>query len=44
MEMPAGAQMSIGPYNLHLQNFDSTQEANYTAERATIDVDRDGRR
>ena len=43
MDMSAGSQMNIGPYNLHLQNYDSTQEPNYSAERATIDVDKDGR-
>jgi cytochrome c-type biogenesis protein CcmF len=43
MEMKPGSVMSIGPYTLHFQNFDSQQEPDYTAERATIDVDRDGR-
>ena len=38
MDMSAGSVMTIGPYKLHLQNFDSTQEPNYSAERATIDV------
>jgi cytochrome c-type biogenesis protein CcmF len=35
--------MSLGPYNLHLQNYDSMQAANYSAERATIDVEKNGR-
>jgi cytochrome c-type biogenesis protein CcmF len=43
MDMAAGSEMNIGPYNLHLQNYDSTQEPNYSAERATIDVEKDGR-
>ncbi len=43
MEMPPGAQMDIGPYHLTNQTFDSTQEANYTSEKATIAVDRDDR-
>ncbi len=43
MEMPAGAEMQIGPYHLTNQDFDSTQEPNYLTERATIAVDRGGR-
>lgn len=43
MDMSAGSQMTLGPYTLHLQNYDSTQETNYSAERATIDVEKDGR-
>jgi cytochrome c-type biogenesis protein CcmF len=43
MDMSAGSQMILGPYTLHLQNYDSTQETNYSAERATIDVEKDGR-
>jgi cytochrome c-type biogenesis protein CcmF len=43
MDMPVGAQMDIGPYHLSHQTFDSTQETNYTTERATIAVNRDGR-
>jgi cytochrome c-type biogenesis protein CcmF len=42
MEMPVGAQMDIGPYHLTHQTFDSTQETNYTTEKATIAVDRGG--
>jgi cytochrome c-type biogenesis protein CcmF len=43
MDMSAGSTMTLGPYNLHLQNYDSTQAANYSAERATIDVEKNGR-
>ncbi len=43
MDMPAGSVMTLGPYRLLLQNYDSTQEPNYSAERATIDVDKGGR-
>jgi cytochrome c-type biogenesis protein CcmF len=42
-EMPPGAQMTIGPYRLTHQTFDSTQVGNYTADRATIAVDRGGK-
>ena len=42
MDMPVGAQMEIGPYHLVHQTFDSMPNANYTSERATIAVDRDG--
>jgi cytochrome c-type biogenesis protein CcmF len=42
MDMPAGSVMTLGPYRLTLQNYDSTQEPNYSAERATIDVDKGG--
>jgi cytochrome c-type biogenesis protein CcmF len=43
MDMPAGAQMQIGPYMLVNQFFDSSIPGpNYTAERANIAVDRDG--
>jgi len=42
MEMPVGAQMDIGPYHLTHQAFDTTQETNYSTEKATIAVDRDG--
>jgi cytochrome c-type biogenesis protein CcmF len=43
MEMPPGAQMDIGHYHLTNQNFDSTPSGNYTSEKATIAVDRDGK-
>jgi cytochrome c-type biogenesis protein CcmF len=42
MDMPPGAQMQIGPYVLTHQTFDTTPSVNYTSERATIAVDRDG--
>ena len=42
MDMPVGAQMEIGPYKLVHQTFDTVPGANYSAERATIAVDRDG--
>jgi cytochrome c-type biogenesis protein CcmF len=42
-EMTTGSVMTIGPYTLHLQNFDSDQQANYSSERATIDVDKGGK-
>jgi len=35
--------MALGPYTLHLQNFDTDQQPNYSSERATIDVDRGGK-
>ena len=43
MDMSAGSHMAIGPYDLGLQNYDTTQEPNYSAERATIDVSKNGR-
>jgi cytochrome c-type biogenesis protein CcmF len=43
MDMSAGSEMTLGPYNLYLQNYDTTSEANYSAERATIDVEKNGR-
>ena len=48
MEMQPGSAMTIGPYTLICQNFDSTpypnaQAPNYTADRATIAVERDGK-
>jgi cytochrome c-type biogenesis protein CcmF len=42
-EMPPGAQMTIGPYRLTHQTFDSTDLSNYKSERATIAVDRNGK-
>ncbi len=42
-EMKSGSVMNIGPYTLHLQNFDSDQQPNYSSERATIDVDKGGK-
>jgi cytochrome c-type biogenesis protein CcmF len=43
MDMSAGSNMTIGPYTLNLQNYDTTQDANYSADRATIDVEKGGR-
>jgi cytochrome c-type biogenesis protein CcmF len=43
MEMTPGSSMTLGAYTLHLQNFDALQEANYTSERASIDVDKNGK-
>jgi cytochrome c-type biogenesis protein CcmF len=43
MDMTPGSSMNIGPYTLLLQNFDTDQQPNYSAERATIDVDRGGK-
>ena len=36
--LPVGSQMKIGPYTLVSQNYDETSNANYNAERATIEV------
>jgi cytochrome c-type biogenesis protein CcmF len=43
MDMSPGSSMTLGPYRLYLQNYDSTQEPNYSAERASIDVEKGGR-
>jgi len=43
MDMTPGSVMTLGPYRLHLQNFDSDQQPNYSSERATIDVDKGGK-
>jgi cytochrome c-type biogenesis protein CcmF len=42
-ELPPGAQMTIGPYRLTHQTFDSTDVANYKSEKATIAVDKGGK-
>jgi cytochrome c-type biogenesis protein CcmF len=42
-EMQIGSSMQIGPYSLLLQNFDTKQEKNYTAERMIIEVTRDNK-
>jgi len=42
-DMPPGSQMAIGPYTLVCQNFDSVEKGNYQADRATIEVLRNGR-
>ena len=36
--MQVGSSMKIGPYTLVCQNLDAASNANYTAERATIEV------
>ena len=43
MEMAAGDSISIGPYTIVCQNFDSTANDNYQAERATLEVLRNGK-
>ena len=42
-EMQIGSTMAIGPYALLLQNFDTKQEKNYTAERMIIEVSRNNK-
>jgi len=42
MEMMAGSRLRIGPYTLLCQNFTSEGSSNYEAERATIEVFRNG--
>jgi len=43
MEMSTGARMQIGPYTLVSQAFTTVPGRNYQAERATIEVLRDGK-
>ncbi len=43
MDMTTGSVLTIGQYRLYLQNYDSTQAPNYTAERATLDVEKNDR-
>ncbi len=43
MEMKAGSQMQIGRYTLVFQAFDTIPEANYTSERVSMEVLKDGR-
>jgi cytochrome c-type biogenesis protein CcmF len=43
MEMPSGARMEIVPYTLVSQSFTTVPGKNYQAERATIEVLRDGK-
>jgi cytochrome c-type biogenesis protein CcmF len=38
MEMKPGSSLNIGSFTLVCQNFDTTSERNYRAERATIEV------
>ena len=42
-EMVPGSHLEIGPYALVCQNFDINSTKNYQAERATLEVFRDGR-
>jgi len=42
-DMPLGSTLKIGPYELHLQRFDSKPEKNYTADRLIIEVLKDGK-
>jgi cytochrome c-type biogenesis protein CcmF len=42
-EMATGDTISIGPYTIVCQNFDSTANDNYQAERATLEVLRNGK-
>jgi cytochrome c-type biogenesis protein CcmF len=43
MEMTVGSKMRIGPYTLLCQNFSDEGSANYQAERASIEVFRNGK-
>jgi cytochrome c-type biogenesis protein CcmF len=42
-DMPPGAHMKLGPYDVVSQNFDQVQTPNYQSERATLEVFRDGK-
>ncbi|HKV49047.1 MAG TPA: heme lyase CcmF/NrfE family subunit [Candidatus Acidoferrales bacterium] len=42
-QMHVGDTMSIGPYSLLVQNYDEDTNANYDAQRATMEVFRDGK-
>ncbi|HEV2287534.1 MAG TPA: heme lyase CcmF/NrfE family subunit [Candidatus Acidoferrales bacterium] len=42
-EMKVGSSLTIGPYQLVAQNFDETSNANYTADRATVEVLENGK-
>jgi len=42
-DMPPGAHMKLGPYDIVSQNFDQVQTPNYQSERATLEVFRDGK-
>jgi len=42
-EMAPGQTLSIGPYTIVCQNFDETQNDNYSSQRATLEVFRDGK-
>jgi cytochrome c-type biogenesis protein CcmF len=43
MDMKPGSSMKIGPYTLICQVFDSIPNVNYTAERVTIEADKNNR-
>jgi cytochrome c-type biogenesis protein CcmF len=42
-DMPPGAHMKLGPYDIVSQNFDQVQTPNYQSERATLEVFRNGK-
>ncbi|HVB86637.1 MAG TPA: heme lyase CcmF/NrfE family subunit [Candidatus Dormibacteraeota bacterium] len=42
-QVSVGQSLNIGPYTLVCQNFDSPSNANYSSQRATIEVFRDGK-
>ncbi len=42
-QMAPGDTLTIGPYTLVCQNFDETQNDNYTSQRATVEVFRNGK-
>jgi cytochrome c-type biogenesis protein CcmF len=42
-EMQLGSTLTVGPYELHLQSFDTKAEKNYTAERLIIEVMKNGK-
>ncbi|MGC2333906.1 MAG: heme lyase CcmF/NrfE family subunit [Candidatus Acidiferrales bacterium] len=42
-QMAPGDTLTIGPYTILCQNFDETQNDNYTSQRATLEVFRDGK-
>ncbi|MGH9574992.1 MAG: heme lyase CcmF/NrfE family subunit [Candidatus Acidiferrales bacterium] len=42
-QMHVGDTMSIGPYSLLVQNYDEDTNANYDAQRATMEVFREGK-
>jgi cytochrome c-type biogenesis protein CcmF len=42
-DMPPGAHMKLGSYDIVSQNFDQVQTPNYRSERATLEVFRDGK-
>ena len=41
--MAPGDTLTIGPYTIVCQNFDETQNDNYTSQRATLEVFRNGK-